>query len=335
MRIFALLVTGLTLCMAMAGITPAPTPAPGAAPLFTSAPPANGTVDVPYTHTFTTNVTPTPTPVPPPPPPTLRRYTRTIPLQGTPTPVPTSVSTPPPLPTPRPTPGPNSPFFRSAPPANGTVDVPYTHTFTNNGTPPPTLTVTAGTLPAGLSLAGTTLAGTPTAPGVFPGITVTASNGLAPNATQTFSLTIADTFEHFMAALGIIGADAIASADPDHDGILNIAEYGLHLLPNVPTLIGQPVAQKKSYAGTEYLSMTFTRLTTATDLTYIVQASADFATWTDVATSVGGVTTGPGFVGETGTAPALTVEVRDIVAYDNITAPNRFMRLRIFKTGNP
>jgi hypothetical protein len=216
------------------------------------------------------------------------------------------------------------------------VDVPYTHTFTTSGTPPPTFTVTAGTLPAGLSLAGTTLAGTPTAPGVFPGITVTASNGLAPNATQTFSLTIADTFEHFMAALGIIGADAIATADPDHDGILNIAEYGLNLPPNVPSLIGLPVAQKKSYAGTEYLSMTFTRLTTATDLTYIVQASADFATWTDVATSVGGAkTTGPGFVGETGTAPALTVEVRDIVAYDNITAPNRFMRLRIFKTGNP
>ena len=41
-----------------------------------------------------------------------------------------------------------APLFTSAPPANGTVDVPSTHTFTTSGTPPPTFTVTAGTLPA-------------------------------------------------------------------------------------------------------------------------------------------------------------------------------------------
>jgi hypothetical protein len=216
------------------------------------------------------------------------------------------------------------------------VGVAYNHTFTTNGTPPPTFSITGGTPPAGLGIVGAALSGTPTTPGIFPGITVTAANGLTPNGTQTFSLTIGDTFEHFVAALGLVGANAIATADPDRDGIRNIAEYGLNLLPNVPSLTGLPAVQKKNYAGTDYLSMTFTRVTTATDLTYIVQASPDLSNWTDVGTSIGGaVTSGPGFVIETGTAPVKTVEVRDTVAYNATTAPNRFMRVKIFKTGNP
>ena len=43
----------------------------------------------------------------------------------------------------------------------------------------------------------------------------------------------------------------------------------------------------------------------------------------------GGVTTGSGFVDETGTPPDFTVEVRDIVPYDPNSSTTRFMRLRI------
>lgn len=229
-----------------------------------------------------------------------------------------------------------SPTFTSAAPPTATVGIAYSHTFTTNGTPPPGFSITGGTLPAGITLVGAVLAGNPTTPGVYPGITVTAANGLTPNGTQTFSLTVGDTFEHFVAALGLVGANAIATADPDRDGIRNIAEYGLNLLPNVPSRSGLPVVQKKNYAGTDYASMTFTRVTTATDLTYIVQASPDLSNWIDVGTSIGGaITAGPGFVIETGTAPVKTVEVRDTVAYNPVTAPQRFMRLKIFKTGNP
>ncbi len=229
-----------------------------------------------------------------------------------------------------------SPVFTSAAPPAATVGTVYNHTFTTNGTPPPSFSITGGILPAGITLAGASLSGTPTVPGIYPGITITAANGLAPNGTQTFGLTVNDTFEHFIANLGIVGANAIATADPDRDGIKNIAEYGLHTVPNVPNFTGLPVVQRKNYAGTIHLSMTFTRVTTATDLTYIVQASPDLSNWIDVGTSIGGVqTSGPGFIVETGTAPVLTVEVRDPVAYNATTAPIRFMRLKIFKTANP
>jgi uncharacterized delta-60 repeat protein len=83
------------------------------------------------------------------------------------------------------------PAFTSGAPPQGTTKVPYSHTFTASGVPAPTFSVTSGTLPPGLFLQFSgNLSGTPTSAGTFSGITVTASNGLAPPATQTFSITI-------------------------------------------------------------------------------------------------------------------------------------------------
>ena len=84
-----------------------------------------------------------------------------------------------------PSPGPSSPAL---------VGVLYSHTFSSNrGSPAGSFTVTAGNLPAGLTLSTAgVLAGTPTAVGTF-SFTVTASNGLFPDASATFSLTINDT----------------------------------------------------------------------------------------------------------------------------------------------
>jgi hypothetical protein len=63
-------------------------------------------------------------------------------------------------------------------------------TVTGTGYGPPTFTET-GALPGGVTLNQYTgvLGGTPTAGGVFP-ITITASNGASPNATQAFTLTV-------------------------------------------------------------------------------------------------------------------------------------------------
>ncbi|HEV3131754.1 MAG TPA: Ig domain-containing protein, partial [Acidimicrobiales bacterium] len=63
-------------------------------------------------------------------------------------------------------------------------------TVTATGYGPPTLSET-GTLPAGVTLNATTgvLSGTPTVYGTYP-VTLTAANGVAPNATQGFTLTV-------------------------------------------------------------------------------------------------------------------------------------------------
>ena len=63
-------------------------------------------------------------------------------------------------------------------------------TVTGTGYGPPTFTE-SGALPAGVTLNQFTgaLSGTPTQQGVFP-ITITASNGASPNATQSFTLTV-------------------------------------------------------------------------------------------------------------------------------------------------
>jgi hypothetical protein len=88
------------------------------------------------------------------------------------------------------TPG-TAPAISSAAPAGGTFDVAYSHNYTATGAPAPTFSLTSGTLPGGITLAaGGALTGTPTAAGLFTGV-VTASNGVAPDATQNFSISIA------------------------------------------------------------------------------------------------------------------------------------------------
>jgi hypothetical protein len=61
-------------------------------------------------------------------------------------------------------------------------------TVTATGTPAPSITE-AGALPSGVTFNAGTLSGTPSASGVFP-ITFTAANGVSPNATQSFTLTV-------------------------------------------------------------------------------------------------------------------------------------------------
>lgn len=84
-----------------------------------------------------------------------------------------------------------APAFTSGLPPQGITRLNYSHTFTATGTPNPIFSLTSGTLPPGLFLQSSgLLSGQPNAAGTFSNITVTASNGVAPAATQTFNITI-------------------------------------------------------------------------------------------------------------------------------------------------
>ncbi len=169
-----------------------------------------------------------------------------------------------------------------------------------------------------------------TGTGTYPGIMVTASNGVAPNATQTFALNTATRADNCIASFGLIGSDAVLTFDYDQDGLANLLEYALGLDPTMASLSGLPAVTLKDYSGTVYLSMLFHRSSLATDLSYIVQGSSDLVTWTDLGTSMaGGITNGPGFVTETGSAPNITVEVRDTEPDDGNPLTKRYLRLKI------
>ena len=82
-----------------------------------------------------------------------------------------------------------APSITSANNATFTAGVAGTFSVTSTGSPTPAFTET-GNLPSGVTLttAGV-LAGTTTAAGVYP-IIITANNGISPNATQNFTLTV-------------------------------------------------------------------------------------------------------------------------------------------------
>jgi len=172
---------------------------PSVAPTITSAAPAGGTQGIAYTHTYAATGT---TPI------TFSLTAGTLPpgltltagvLSGTPTTPGTYAGTVTAANGTLPNATQNfsiviaavSPTITSAAPLGGTDGVPYSHTYTANGTTPITFSLTTGTLPPGLTLTSAgVLSGTPTTPGTYTG-TVTATNGTLPNATQAFSITIA------------------------------------------------------------------------------------------------------------------------------------------------
>ena len=171
-------------------------------PTITSAAPANGTVGVFYSHTFAASGSPAPT----------FSISGTLPngitfdgvdtISGTPTVIATfnglsvtasNGNTPNPTQNFSITINGTVPTITSAAPANGTVGVFYSHTFTASGNPAPTFSV-SGTLPNGITFDGVkTISGTPTVIATFNGLSVTASNGNTPNPTQNFSITINGT----------------------------------------------------------------------------------------------------------------------------------------------
>ena len=66
------------------------------------------------------------------------------------------------------------------------------------------------------------------------------------------------------------------TGDPDGDGIPNLLEYALHSSPIVPDV---SVLTQVGREG-NFLTLTYTQVTTATDITYVVEQSSDLVNWT-------------------------------------------------------
>ena len=119
------------------------------------------------------------------------------------------------------------PTFTSELPPAASVGALYNHTFAAAGSPATmTFSVTAGTLPPGFWLSSTgLLSGVTYTAGTYNSITVTASNGVAPAATQTFNLRVNgpatannDNYEIDEDTTLIIAAPGVLSNDTDAEG---------------------------------------------------------------------------------------------------------------------
>jgi hypothetical protein len=72
--------------------------------------------------------------------------------------------------------------------------------------------------------------------------------------------------------------DALATDDPDHDGLNNLLEYAFNSNPTSPASDNTPTVSLDA----TYLSITYTKVLSATDLTYSIEQSTDLAQWQKV-----------------------------------------------------
>jgi kumamolisin len=184
------------------------------------------------------------------------------------------------------------PAFTNVTSATFALGQPWSFYFTATGYPAPTFSLTSGSLPPGLtlSLAGV-LSGTPTQSGTFIG-TITAINGVSPNATQVFTSNVqaAVAFSDWENSKGLTGNSTVTgpTATPENDGVPNLLKYLYNVDPVGPMTAADyavlPVADMTTIGGTQYLTLTFRQYALKTGITINVQTSFDLQTWTTVAT---------------------------------------------------
>lgn len=125
---------------------------------------------------------------------------------------------------------------------------------------------------------------------------------------------------------GIAGDEA----DPDSDGLSNLAERAMNANPNA----GEAGAPIQYSIQDNRLTATFTRSTVNTDLTITVQGADSLAgPWTDLARSTLGAAfaaVAPGTpINETGAGTTRTVVVQDVYLTTDAGHPLRFLRVQV------
>lgn len=125
------------------------------------------------------------------------------------------------------------------------------------------------------------------------------------------------SFASWMAGYpSLTGPSALATADPDFDGLNNLLEYGLGSDPTSAASAATPTLGRENISGTDYITLSYHKDTSKTDITYQVQVATDPAgTWSPVSDVLDG--------------PPGTIQRRK--ASVAITSPKKFLQLKITK----
>lgn len=109
-----------------------------------------------------------------------------------------------------------------------------------------------------------------------------------------------------------------AEADPDQDGLRNLEEYAFQLPPKTSSVAGLPVAGRDLSGA---LTLSYTLLKSATDITCVPEISTELGTWNS----------GAGYVAVQFTDQGPTWSVVATSLLSPVTEPRQFMRVRITK----
>ena len=217
------------------------------------------------------------------------------------------------------------PAITSGPSVTTTVGQPFTYQITATNNP---ISYRAALLPAGLTVDPTSglISGTATTAG-FSDATISAINkGGTGSATlailvQTrYAAWQSQIFSPYQLADPAISAD---TANPGGDGIPTLMKYALNLNPWSNGESGLPVSSIVTTGSGIYLTLRYTQVPSATDITYTVQVSTDMQTWN----SGPGYTTPPSATNNPD-GVTQTVTVQDLTPVD-LTNPKQFMRLQV------
>ena len=115
--------------------------------------------------------------------------------------------------------------------------------------------------------------------------------------------------------------EAAATADPEGDGLSNLAEYAFGSAPFAPSAEARPTASVATEGGQQYAAITYRRARSLSDVTYAVEASGDLQNWASAA----GTTT---LVSDAPDGDTNLVVVRDNTPLGP-GAPQRFLRVRV------
>jgi hypothetical protein len=107
-----------------------------------------------------------------------------------------------------------------------------------------------------------------------------------------------------------------AEADPDQDGLENLEEYAFQLPPKISSVAGLPVAGRDLNGA---LTLSYTLLKSATDITSVPEISTDLGMWNS----------GAGYVTVQSTDQGLTWSVVATSLLSPVAEPRQFLRVRI------
>ena len=132
------------------------------------------------------------------------------------------------------------------------------------------------------------------------------------------------------AQFGTSANNAAMSADlavNNPAGIKNVMAYALGLNPFNATVNQLPALGIASISGTSYATLNFTWNTASTDAVLTVQGSSDLTHWSTISSCTGGVWSPAGNVAVSGSAPEMSVTVRDIIPMRG--SASRYLRLQV------